>query len=233
MTALTTITEEAKKLIEKVFLKTSFLIVLLVLFEIAQLFPIIQCNWCASAFPFILYFKTPNPYTTYTVTLAMLLLLSRTASFLWERYRKGLHKTFNEKEKVIIDKYNQRQKDWEEQRSEHYAKLSADKTELTYERDLYKKVMELCYKEINEYDLLTYIKDDIDECSALKVDIRKNNTTKHPYYEVIYYNSVIAYFKCEKNINFGTKSDGTKYNDITATDFLAQCEEEDITFAQL
>ena len=96
MTALPTTTEEAKeeakKLTEKVFLKTSFLVVLLALFEFAQWLPIIQCNWWTSAFPFILYFKTPNPYTTYAVTIAMLLLLSRVLSvfFDWVNHKQHI-----------------------------------------------------------------------------------------------------------------------------------------------
>ena len=93
MTAVAKFVTDAQDLIKNVFLKTSFLIVLLLLFEIAQLFPIIQCNWCTSAFPFISYFKTPNPYTTYAVTIAMLLLLSRAASFVWEYFRVKDQKT--------------------------------------------------------------------------------------------------------------------------------------------
>ena len=81
MTALTTITEEAKKLIEKVFLKTSFLIVLVSLFWISQL---VNNATAMKYFPFIQRLNAQDNHTTYTVTLAMLLLLSRGLSWAWD-----------------------------------------------------------------------------------------------------------------------------------------------------
>ena len=77
---------DTKDLIEKVFLKTSFLIVLVSLFWISQ--------WVNNAtamkyFPFIGRLNALDNYTTYTVTLAMLLLLSRTTCWLWDWIKEG------------------------------------------------------------------------------------------------------------------------------------------------